>query len=501
MPVLMHPWWLITLGIIPIIRWLHCRDAPLYLHAVSAVFLWPTQASEIDAGSKRSPPDPAWQRRALIASLLIIALAAPEVDLEQEKVVVWIDDSLSMQAIENGETRMATAERALELALADYASTNITRHFLADTLPASLDGQTANWLVTDGASERIRVWAGQFSLDRVIQTGTATNNSGITRLSLRRSLIDSEVFQVLVSVSNTGNDTDERSVQLLLGGQLHDAATVIIEPGQLAHWRTSIPADTDAIIATLNAGDVLEDDDHLNITETALRPLRVLIGEDCSHNLRLALDAHPALDTRSGEPGDLLVTCSQEMLSDVDSRAGSHSGARIHVVQGPAVHVTSMPVWLPSDRMSGTLQLPVDKLRAATWPRAPDDEQTVLLQSDGSPLILVSGSQDAKTSIIETVIDLQHSGFAKQPEYAALVATLVDAAVGTTTLDAVVSQKRDVADTVIRPTRISINPDRQGTTQNNAAVPLSGAFLLLSLFIIALDILLLLRIRRRADHA
>ena len=377
----------------------------------------------------------------------------------------------------------------------------ITTHFLADTLPASLDGQTANWLVTDGASERIRVWAGQFSLDRVIQTGTATNNSGITRLSLRRSLIDSEVFQVLVSVSNTGNDTDERSVQLLLGGQLHDAATVIIEPGQLAHWRTSIPADTDAIIATLNAGDVLEDDDHLNITETALRPLRVLIGEDCSHNLRLALDAHPALDTRSGEPGDLLVTCSQEMLSDVDSRAGSHSGARIHVVQGPAVHVTSMPVWLPSDRMSGTLQLPVDKLRAATWPRAPDDEQTVLLQSDGSPLILVSGSQDAKTSIIETVIDLQHSGFAKQPEYAALVATLVDAAVGTTTLDAVVSQKRDVADTVIRPTRISINPDRQGTTQNNAAVPLSGAFLLLSLFIIALDILLLLRIRRRADHA
>ena len=65
---LLQPWWLIALGVIPLIRWLHRRQAPLSSHAVSAVFLWQAEAPVDAPGSEQRPPDTAWRRRALIAA-------------------------------------------------------------------------------------------------------------------------------------------------------------------------------------------------------------------------------------------------------------------------------------------------------------------------------------------------------------------------------------------------------------------------------------------------
>ena len=69
---LLQPWWLLALVAVPMIRWLHRHQAPLSSFEVSAVFLWPEDASDDAPGRELRPPDPAWRRRAFIAALLIV---------------------------------------------------------------------------------------------------------------------------------------------------------------------------------------------------------------------------------------------------------------------------------------------------------------------------------------------------------------------------------------------------------------------------------------------
>ena len=84
---LLQPWWLLALSLVPVIRWLHRRHAPLSTHTVSAVFLWENDAAAAQASRKPQPPDPAWRRRAGIAALLTLALAAPWIQREQQRLI------------------------------------------------------------------------------------------------------------------------------------------------------------------------------------------------------------------------------------------------------------------------------------------------------------------------------------------------------------------------------------------------------------------------------
>ncbi len=77
MPGFLDPIWLISLAVIPLIRWLHRWHAPMSAWPVSAIFLWDSAIQDDAPGKKKRPPDPAWRRRALMATFLIGALANP----------------------------------------------------------------------------------------------------------------------------------------------------------------------------------------------------------------------------------------------------------------------------------------------------------------------------------------------------------------------------------------------------------------------------------------
>jgi len=499
----MHAWWLVGLGFIPLIRWLHRRQAPLSTHQVSALFLWRSKVEEDDAGQSLRPPDPAWRRRAFFATLLFVALASPIIDSEVDSVIVWIDPSPSMQVIENGETRLAAAERALDLALLDQGKVKFATRLLTGPLPQELDRQYGNWLLTDGANDRIREWAQTANLDHVIQSGTATDNSAVTQLSIRRNLNDPEMLQVLVSATHTGDSGAERILGIFDNGRLLERFAVSLEPGQTVHRQTSVHANTTALTASLSPEDVLREDDHFSVPVEYLRPLEVVVAESCPRSLETALHLHPALSTTpTGSSGELLVTCATEMAGAPDVPSDSVPGARIHFVQGESSPVTSEPVWFPQAGLSGALQVPTDQLRAMPWPESLNTEtQETVLLAGTEPIILISRSPGGSESIVETVVDFQNTEFAKQPIYAGLVATLVDIAMGRNTLDPVVSQSRDIEDIVIRPQTIPVRNAANTDIQNNAGTSLYGPLLLISILVIALDTLLLLLLRRKARHA
>ena len=136
------------------------------------------------------------------------------------------------------------------------------------------------------------------------------------------------------------------------------------------------------------------------------------------------------------------------------------------------------------------------------WPRPLEPkQQQVLLLADTMPLIIVSQSNGGDPATVQTVIDFQDDAFAKQAEYVGLVATLVDAAIGRAILDTVNRQSRNIANVVVRPQPVAVHEDRSAGQGGNASTSLYDELLLISIFIILLDIVLLLRARHRAGHA
>jgi hypothetical protein len=227
------------------------------------------------------------------------------------------------------------------------------------------------------------------------------------------------------------------------------------------------------------------------------------VARDCPQSLRAALSLHPALSTTAATSSrELLVTCSTTMADEPGAQSEIDAAARIHFVQGPSLPVASEPVWLPGTGLSGSQQIPTDLLRSTAWPQEPDSErQKALLLADNAALILISRSQFGRTASVQTVIDFQNDDFAAQASYVELIATLVDAAVGRSILDAVIKQSRDVRDIVIRPQTIGLIAERNSRKQINASTPLYELLLLIGIVVIALDTFLLLRHRRRTRHA
>ena len=129
------PWWLFALTVIPLIRWLHRWRAPLSRASVSALFLWTTVDAVSAGGLSQQIPDPAWRRRALIASLLILALAGPWLQRDELRITVWIDDTLSMATIEQDQSRLA--EGLFTLVIRKYPDKSDGRYGTDDNNPVS----------------------------------------------------------------------------------------------------------------------------------------------------------------------------------------------------------------------------------------------------------------------------------------------------------------------------------------------------------------------------
>ena len=492
MPGLLQPWWLIALAAIPWIRWWHRRQASLSVHTVSAVFLWRTSSAG-EAGAEPRPPDPAWRRRATIAGLMILALAGPYSEHEHAALTVWLDNSLSMQVVEAGDTRLASAEALLEQALDDGGYAEVTRRPLTAELPDRLEPDSAHWLVTDGADARLRDWAVALPFDRVITVGTETENVAVTRVAARRSLEDPSLADLLVAVSNTGTLPAERRLDILRGDDSVQTINLVLEPGQTRRWQTQVT--TGPVTAVLDDGDALSLDDRLAVSGTALasRPADVEAG--CGEALARAVAAHPGLDNAPNRRSkDLVITCGPELAP------AAPGSARIHVVTGSAQPLASSPAWLPVATIDRPPTLRQEVLAASAWPADLDLRGARTLLRAGDEALVVLMKPDDEPATVATVIDLRRDAFARQPDYSAFIATLIDAALGEARLDAIDTAARDVQESIIRPAAVEVSSEPGVAGTRKVRQDLTTWLLVAALLILAIDIALLAGARRRAAH-
>jgi hypothetical protein len=440
------PAWLFGLLLVPVIWYLHRTGPILRRHPVANLDLWRDARLEAMQAGRRRRADPAWIRRAIIAASLSLALAGPTLPRGGERVTLWVDDSLSMQARQSGETRL---ERGLELAATALRAAGVsdveTRVLsspwdagvgrgLSDRVtitsqagrseprlpdPAQLDRSRSHWLLTDGADANVNAWLAAAPVSRVFQVAEDSRNVGVARLSVRPQPADTTALAIQVQLTNAGDRAESRRVVVATDAGVIGARDVSIEPGSTA----TIPFDARAPVHNVEARasptDALAEDDTISVDTSSLAPVATVVDPTCPAAVLRAIRAHPALRAATASDARLVVDCGQ-------ATSVSPALPRIRVASGTPKTIDAATLrWAPgfADRWPRVAIEPSLRSRGRLEAAGPAD--SVLLEAGTEPLVVL---RHGPPRLVETSLGLSDPENAKADSLPLLVGVLVDVA-------------------------------------------------------------------------
>lgn len=521
---LAYPLWLLGWLSLPLIRWLHRFSVGDKTILVSALFLWPPPTAAETTGRRPGKPDPRWRLRALVVMALILALAGPRLEQAGEHIIeVWVDDSLSMQTLENGKTRLQTGFDKLYSALLETGATRVLLHSLVNPaiekswrsdaaqrdhdrwpapllsgslhprppMPALMNRDHEHWLMTDGADPDLDAWAGKAPLSRILQIGETGDNAAITLLSVRPNLDRDATAQVLLTVHNLGARPETRTLSLYAGDSLRHRELLQLPPeGQRnLRFKLLLSDPYPPLRAILTPADFLPADDALSLDTAGLSPVTVSMDEDCPGALKTALKAYPRIritDTPQAQY-DMRVVCNKASGKETD-----HPALHIHPLHNPRP-LGFTPVWSITEEAIDWPLLQPEWLYTDSDITHPANIKP-LLGSAENPLITVSGTT---TRMIDVFLDMAQPRLIRQPEYLVLIDGLITSTLGRHLLDETFSTEIPVAESRIAPELLPSSKRSIPTTADQQdRIDLSPLPGLLAALLLAGDILL----ARRTAH-
>jgi hypothetical protein len=477
------PGWLFAAAaVVPLSWWLHRLAPSLPVRLVAAAFLWRGATAPLGGAERRPPRDPWWIVRALILVMLCLAAARPAWREAAVRVEVWVDDGISLASREaDGRTRVETAA-AMLVAEAKAANVgemrlrSITRpgstlvltapgrngwqreivdwilpSFQPAVLPPAiaLDVTAEAWLVSDGSDRRVAAWAARMPFARRLSLGEAKENAGAFGLATRRGLGEAARLDVLVSVGNGGSRAAERRVTLTADGKaLAEPRALTLPPasrGTLTfHPSLAALATARHLSAELTPTDALAEDDGITLDLTPFLRVSTRIEGPCPLALRRALTTHPGLFVDDGGAVNLVVSCANAPpVVDLPS-------VWFRPLSTPVPTVPPIAI-LPAAAPLAGLRLDAGWLKRSLTPsRDLAGGRETPLVSDGIRAFIVR--VDDRAPLLAVDLDMADAAFSARPEYAALIAGLIDIALGRPVLDPVATVTRD-------PSRLSIAPE------------------------------------------
>lgn len=507
------PLWLLGLPAIVAIWWLHRLRADPATVSVSSLFLWQAlKRSRVAGQHVQESVDPIWLLRALITTLIILALAQPFWTQSRSRIIVWFDTSLSMRAIEADQPRWRSATRNVVGQLADVGARDIwirslghpgavlaltgrqseqwpgmiDRWFLQQSpaepvWPATIEMDPAarHWLVSDGASEGTPDWVASAPVTRILHVGATTDNVAVKRLAVRPSLADADRWQGFVAVANMGDQPADREMLLTVDDQRHSRWSLHLSPGQTLEREFQIDAAENAIQVYLSPADALAEDDRLVLPAQRIATARYSVRGQCGPGLQRALAAHPRLQNVADQP-DLTIVCGESRLPVAGPALLVHTS-------GQTVPVTGAPQWTAKAGALRDLFLQQDWLVLA---------QTEFIGFSGEPLLKLGNKvvirfQPGPDPTLEVLLDMEHPALTARPEYPVLVGGLVDAVLQRALLDPVVDVERDLAASRIRPRQMTVPVPGQATSQRRISVAVQPYLLTLTVVLLLVDALVM----------
>lgn len=500
------PLWLLGLGLLPLIRWLHRFRYHSETWPTTTLFLWKRAQRQASTRSDPGKPDPRWMLRALISALLVLMLARPFLQLgENLEAEVWVDDSLSMFTVEGSSSRLQAGFRRLLTYLDEHGFSRIRVHSLGDPAArlsldtgdsAELAARLAAWasqpraeprpppaatlskrvshvLVTDGADTALNRWARTAPLSHVIRNGELRRNLVLSELGLRAAMVDGEPVQGSARIHNLGDSASRVRLEINGQGGVIHARDLEIPPWGSALETFSIePGSTGPLHARLiSVDDPLALDDRLTLDLTELRATigYRLVG-DCSRALVAVIRSHPAFVRRDGE-ADLIIDCSAETLDGMLPVLRLHPAIDLRRSEQRAHWHRQLP--------SGYLPIGAGLPYSAAAP-ALTSANMPILSADGRMLIL---QRPGPRKIIDCYLDSGDADFTREARYPLLMLALLARLSGRDLEMAPLTVERDTSASLIAPADLSTAAARVGPRAETTPLrnPLLVAVILLLL--------------------
>jgi hypothetical protein len=496
------PAWLFGLLLVPVIWYLHRTGPILRRHPVANLDLWRDARLEaIQAGGARRA-DPAWIRRAIIAALLSLALAGPTLLRGGERVTLWVDDSLSMQTRQSGQTRL---ERGLDLAAAALRTSgvrDVERRLLSSPWragaglgpsergtitsqagrrepqlpdPAQVDRSRSHWLLTDGADANVNAWLAAAPVSRVFQVAEDSRNVGIARLSVRPQPADATALAIQVQLTNSGDRAESRRVVVTTDAGVIVARDVSIEPDSSVTIPFDARAPVRSVEARLSPTDALPDDDTVSLDTTSLAPVATVVDMTCPAAVLRAIRAHPALRASGDSDARLVLDCG-------GATSANPALPRIRLAAGTPQAIDGSTLrWAPgfADRWPRVSIAP--SLRARGRLEAAGRADSVLVEAGTEPLVVL---RHGPPRLVETSLDLSGPENANVDSLPLLVGLLVDVAMDDGLLSRSAAGGRGALASQVRPLEaLRARPETAPSLQSH------GSLLLLPLLLLAMALL------------
>ncbi len=504
------PAWLLGLLLVPAIWYLHRSGPILRRHAVASLDLWQDDGARTAQAGERRQPDPAWLRRAAILALLCVALAGPQWQRPAERVTVWVDDSLSMQTLEDSETRLDRGLRLAQAALRESAVHDVIVRPLSDPTraypsasaatmqairshagtrepqppaPDALTAARAHWLVTDGADDGVNAWLGNSVVERVIQVASASRNVGITRVTVRPQPADQTAGAIQILLRNGGSAPETRTVEVLAGSILLASHTVSIGAGASVTLTQAVPLPVQRLTVRLVPTDALPQDDSVIVDGTPLTRIAVHVDPSCPVEVTRSVGAHPALRTTTGRDAGLIIDCGSGWGSDVPV-------PRLALRQGPPEQFAASSVLWSQAAPGASPRLASFPPRARGRLDAPRSVDEVLLAAGEVPLVI---RRAGSPRTVETSLDLGATEMTGTDTVPLLFAFLADAALGVSLFDRSAGFARgDTASMVAARAVLEAQPPSRDATQGGG-VPFVLPLAMLAVVLLGWDALSLAR--------
>ena len=427
----------------------------------------------------RARIDANWRLRALIATLMVLALAGPSWRDDSRHVVeIWFDDAYSLQTreTESNQTRLTLAVNALIEKLDGYDSVTAKVYSLRNpslvTLP--LDSQTKNhwrkqlvdwlspqqarlqlppaarlsavaenWLITDGTDPELNHWLTETPFHQIIRIGRATENTAVTMLAVRPDLKRPGKWRGIIRLIHYGRSKHHSKIELWSGNDKLKQWIMTLVPGQFRYADFVVDGKNGnlrTLEVRLSPSDALTQDDQISLPLPL--PITTKIHGTCPPPLLAAIKAHPFLrsSAESTLPIGLNIVCGDTAIDD--------AGASLRFHQSTSVQrITATPLWTEfADKLNELVLTP--QLIRETQPNDKARQRLPILIADGTPLITLTESEPRE---VDCFIDMSHKNFAQSQEYPILFAGLVELAVNRPLLSPMATIMREPEASRIEP--------------------------------------------------
>lgn len=346
---------------------------------------------------------------------------------ERRKIVLVIDNSASMKAIDGTSSRIDLAKQAaralvrsmrpgdemavitaggrpqVAMGLSDHGRsllecietlpTTDAPTVLGDAVAAarrliSGDEQSRIYVLTDGCSEEIEGLQADEKLT-IYGCGSQLDNIGITQFQVRRSLLDAIGYQVLIEVSNLGEAEHDCRLELLLEDQLVDVIPLSLAVGESKILNLDqASAVGGRLEARIDSRDALEQDNVARAILPIRQPIPITLATPGSVFLKSVFESIPLVqltmvDAPSVPPAStnqLLPPGERDAIATIPLATGNPSAA---TANGILVFHRIIPEKIPNGRV-----LIVDPQNSTDlWQLGEKIEQPIVAAvSDSSPI-------------------------------------------------------------------------------------------------------------------